>query len=175
MFRDGILEQSFEQNGAFRIHDTPADHAAAVDVEDHIEIEVAPFGRAFQFGDIPRSDLIGTLRQKFRLLINRMTQLGAAFPDLMVFVRKTIHRADGAQVVTFIQQRCVDFRRRLSALTACRCISPLRGLIGEARRVRQIEYHILLWRGQRSRRSRPRPDNRWRRAQPYPPADHAGT
>ncbi len=80
VFRDGIVEQSFEQNGALLIRDTPADHAAAVDVEDHIKIGVAPFGRIFQFGDIPGPNLIGTLRQKFRLLINRMARLGAPLP-----------------------------------------------------------------------------------------------
>jgi len=159
VFRYGIVEQSFEQNGTFRIRDTPTDHAAAVDVEDHIKIEVAPFGRAFQFRDIPGPDLIGTLRQKFRLLINRMAQLGTAFPDLMVFVKQTIHGSDGAVVVTFIQQRGVDFRRRL---------------IGEARRVQQIEYRILLRGGQRSCRSWPWPRDRWWRAQPCPPAHHAG-
>src|ERR1022692_400845 len=159
VFRYGIVEQNFEQHSAFRIHDTPADHAAAVDVKDHIKIEVAPFGRTFQFGDVPGPDLIWTFRQKFRLLINRMAQLGAAFPDLMVFVQKTIHGPDGAVVVTFIQQRGVNFRRRL---------------IGEAPRVQQIEYRLLLRGGQRSCRSRPWPRDRWRRAQPYPAAHHAG-
>jgi len=160
VFRYGIVEQNFEQHGAFRIHDTPADHTAAVDIEDHIKIEVAPFGRTFQFRDIPGPDLIWTFRQKFRLLINRMAQLGAAFPDLMVLVQKTIHRPDGAVVVTFIQQRGVNFRRRL---------------IGEARCVQQIEYRILLRGGQRPRRSRPWSRDRWRRAQTCPAARHAGT
>jgi hypothetical protein len=108
VFRDGIVERRFEQNGAFRIRATPADQAAAIDVEDHIKMEVASSGRAFQFGDIQRPELIRILRQKFRLLVNQRAQLGTAFPDLMVFVQKTIHRTDGAQIVAFIQQRGVD-------------------------------------------------------------------
>ena len=42
VFRDGIVEQRFEQRGAFRVRHAPAHHPAAEDVEDHIEIEVAP-------------------------------------------------------------------------------------------------------------------------------------
>jgi hypothetical protein len=53
VFGDGVVEQRPEQHGAFGIGDTPADGAAAEDVEDDIEIEVGPFGWPHQFGDIP--------------------------------------------------------------------------------------------------------------------------
>src|SRR5271166_237275 len=44
MFFDRIVEQRLEQGGRFRIRHTPADHAAAEDVEDHIEIKVGSYG-----------------------------------------------------------------------------------------------------------------------------------
>ena len=63
VFRDRIVEQRFEHRGAFRVRDTPAHDAAAEDVEDHIEIEVAPLRWPHQFGDVPGPDLVGLFRQ----------------------------------------------------------------------------------------------------------------
>src|SRR5271170_5131403 len=104
VFRDRIIEQWPEQRGAFSIRHAPADHAAAEDVEDHVEIEVAPLCWPHQFGDVPGPDLIGFLRQKFRLLINRMAQLLAAFADFAVLAEQAIHGADRAVIVTLIKQ-----------------------------------------------------------------------
>jgi hypothetical protein len=39
VFRDRIVEQRLKQRGGLRVRDTPADDAAAEDVEDDIEIE----------------------------------------------------------------------------------------------------------------------------------------
>jgi hypothetical protein len=60
---DGFAEQRFEQSGCFGLGDLPTDNAAAVAVEDDIEIELAPLGRSFQFSDIPGPDLIRPLGQ----------------------------------------------------------------------------------------------------------------
>ena len=59
VFGDGIVEQRAEQGGGFSVGDTPADHAAAEDVEDDIQIEIVPLGGSHQFGDIPGPDLVG--------------------------------------------------------------------------------------------------------------------
>ena len=48
-----------EQGGAFAVGDPPADDVAAEDVDDDVEIEVGPFGRAHQLGDVPGPDLVG--------------------------------------------------------------------------------------------------------------------
>ena len=53
MFGHGDLEQGFELNGTFGMLDAPADHAATEDVENDIEVEVRPFHRPHQFGDVP--------------------------------------------------------------------------------------------------------------------------
>ena len=139
VFRDGVVEQRPEQRGAFGIGHAPADHAAAEDVENDVEIEVAPLRWPHQFGDVPGPDLVGTFGQKFGLLVDGMAQLLAAFADLAVLSEDAIHGADRAVVDAFIEQGGVDFGRRL---------------IGEARRVQQIQHHLLLRIGQRPGRLR---------------------
>jgi hypothetical protein len=42
MLGDGVVEQCLEQAGAFSIGDTPADNAAAKDVDDDVKVEVYP-------------------------------------------------------------------------------------------------------------------------------------
>ena len=71
-------------SGALRIGDTPADHAAAEDVEDDVEIEVTPFGWPHQLGDVPGPDLIRTFRQQLGLPVDGMAQLLAPFADFAV-------------------------------------------------------------------------------------------
>jgi hypothetical protein len=50
---DGAFEQRFEESGALGIGDAPADDPSAKNVDDHVEIEVGPFGRSHQLADIP--------------------------------------------------------------------------------------------------------------------------
>ena len=50
MFDHGALEQGLELAGTFGVFDPPARDAAAIDVEDDIEIEVRPFHRPHQLG-----------------------------------------------------------------------------------------------------------------------------
>ena len=45
MFAHGLVDQRFEQAGGFRVGDMLADDPAAEDVEDDIEIKIAPFRR----------------------------------------------------------------------------------------------------------------------------------
>ena len=40
---DGVLKQWLEQSSTFRVRDTPANHAAAEDVDDHVKVEIGPF------------------------------------------------------------------------------------------------------------------------------------
>ena len=159
VFRDRIVEQRPEQRGAFSIRHEPADHAAAEDVEDHVEIEVRSLRRSYQLGDVPGPDLIGFLRQKFRLLINRMAHLPAAFADFAVLTEQATHGADRAVIVTLIEQGGIDLGRRL---------------VSETGRMRQIEHRALLRDAQGPGWPRTRTDDRRRRAQAGPPALHIG-
>src|ERR1700710_488821 len=112
MFLDRIVEQRPEQSGAFSIRHAPSHDASAKNVEDHIEIEVAPLRRPDQFGDVPRPNFIGTLRQKLRFLITRMAQLPATFADLAVVIEDPIHRSDRAVVNALVEQSRIDLRWR---------------------------------------------------------------
>ena len=65
----GFRDQPPGQLGGLAVGHHPADHAAAEDVQDDVEVEVRPFDRAQQLGDVPGSDLIGAGGQQFRLLV----------------------------------------------------------------------------------------------------------
>jgi hypothetical protein len=126
---DGVLQQRLEEGGTFAIGDAPADHAAAEDVEDDVEVEVAPLGWPHQLGDVPGPDLIGAFSQQFGLLVGGMPELGAALADFAVLGEDAVHGADRAVVDALVEQAGVDLGRRL---------------VGEARRVQQVEDGLLL-------------------------------
>ena len=130
---DSIVKQRLEQGGGFRVGHTPADHAAAEDVEYDVEIEVAPLRWAHQLGDVPGPDLVWTLGQQFGLLVGGMAQLLATFVDLAVLLEDAIHGADRAVVDTLVEQGCINLRR---------C------LVGETWCMQQIQYRLLLRRSQ---------------------------
>src|SRR5208283_4702924 len=121
--------------------------------------EVGPLRWPHQFGDVPGPDLIGFLRQKFRLLINRMAQLLAAFPDFAVLTEQALHGADRAVIVTLIEQGGIDLGR---------------SLVGETRRVQQIEHRLLLRDAQGPCWPRARTGDRGWRGQPGTPSMYAG-
>ena len=157
---DGIVEQRLEESGALGIGYAPADHAAAEDVENDVEIEVAPFGWPHQLGDIPGPDLVWPFCQQLGLAVGGMAELLAAFADFAVLAEDAVHGADRAMVDAFIEQGGVDLGWRL---------------ISEARRVQQIEHHLLLRSSQGPGRCRPWAADRRRLGRPDAPAMHAGT
>jgi hypothetical protein len=86
----------------------------AEDIDDHVKVEVGPFGRPHQLGDIPAPDLVGAFGEQFRLLVDRMTQLAAAFSGFGVLLEDPIHGADRAVAGALVEQAGVDFRRSQS-------------------------------------------------------------
>ena len=97
VFGDGVVEQGGEQRGAFGVGDAPADDAAAEDIEDDVEVEVGPLGRADELGDVPGPDLVGRFGQQFGLLVDGMTQLLAAGADLTVGGEDAVHGPAGCK------------------------------------------------------------------------------
>src|SRR5271166_5824479 len=77
MLGDGVVEQGFEQGGAFSVGDLPGDDPAAENINDDVEIEVAPFHRSHQFRDVPGPNLIWAFGEELGLLINGAAQLPA--------------------------------------------------------------------------------------------------
>ena len=119
-----------------RVGDTPADDSAAEDVDDDVEVEVRPFGRPHQLGDIPGPDLVGGLRQQLRLFVDRMAQLIAALADLLVCAQDAVHGADRAVVDALVEQAGIDLGGRL---------------VGEARCAQKVEHRLAFHGGQRAR------------------------
>ena len=129
VFRNGIIKQRTEQRGAVCISHAPTHHAATEDVQNDVQIEVAPLHWSHKFRDVPGPDLIGQFGDKFGLPVGGMAELLAAFADFAVLSKNAIHGADRAVVDAFIEQAGVDFGRRL---------------VCEARRMQQLQYHLLL-------------------------------
>jgi hypothetical protein len=121
--------------------DQPADDIAAVDVEDHVEMEAGPLGRAFQFGDIPGPHFVGPDRQEFGFGVERMDALTAALAGLAAGSQQPIPGADRAVIAALIEQRGIDRGRRH---------------IGETLAVENAQQQILLGNRERQRRSCPR-------------------
>src|ERR1700735_2735737 len=60
--------------------DQPPDNVAAVDVEDHVQMEAGPFRWTFQLRYVPAPYLIGSDRQQFRLRVGWIKALIAPLP-----------------------------------------------------------------------------------------------
>ena len=91
MLDDGVVEQWIEQRGAFSIGDAPGDDPAAENIDDDIEIEVAPFRGPHQLRYVPGPNLIWAFGEKFRLLIDGAPQLPAPFADFVMLGENAIH------------------------------------------------------------------------------------
>jgi hypothetical protein len=99
-----VSASSFCQGGGFGLGDQPADHVAAVDVDDHIQVEVGPFRRPVQLGDVPRPALIRFRRDQFGLHPRRVHRLAATLLDLVVRAQNPIHGGDRGQVGAVVEQ-----------------------------------------------------------------------
>ena len=91
----------------------PADHKAAEDVEDDVEIQIDPLGDEQQAGDIPRPDAIGSLCAQLWLDIDRPAGLSTPLTHKTVLSGEAaIHGAPVAQIRAFRQQAAIDLTRR---------------------------------------------------------------
>ena len=108
LFLDRRFNELLGQAGAFAVRQHPADNAAAVDVEDHVQVVVSPFFRTLELGDVPRPDFVRGGRKQFRLLVVGMLQLVSSFACALILFEDAVHRPHAAQVVAFIKQLCVN-------------------------------------------------------------------
>src|SRR5450756_695380 len=109
MLHDGVVEQGFEQRGAFSIGDAPGDDPAAENIDDDIEMEVAPFRRPHQLRYVPGPNLIWAFGEKLGLLVDGASQLSAPFADFVMLGENAIHGADRTQIDALVEQAGVDF------------------------------------------------------------------
>ena len=103
LFEARLLDEPFGQGGLFPMSDHPADDVPTEDVHDHVEVKVGPLDRAFQFGDIPGPDLIGTSSEQFWLLVLRVRQLISPFSAALVLFEKSIHRPHATEITALIK------------------------------------------------------------------------
>src|SRR5665811_437188 len=71
-------------------------------------MEVAPLYRSFELGYVPAPKLVWTGGEQLWLGIFDMGGLVASLPNLLIFLKDSIHRADRAQIDTFIEERGID-------------------------------------------------------------------
>src|SRR5271166_4141047 len=147
MLDDGVVEQGFEQRGAFSVGDAPGDDPAAENIDDDIEIEVAPFRGAHQLRYVPGPNLIWAFGEKFRLLIDGAPQLSTPFADFVMLGENAIHGADRAQIDALVEQAGVDFGW---------------SQINKPRLPQQVEDGLALLSGKRPPWRWPRARSRWR-------------
>src|ERR1019366_4510286 len=87
----------------------PGDDPAAENIDDAVEIEVAPFRRPDQFCDVPGPNLIWAFGKEFGLLIDGVTQLPAPFAHFVMLGQNAIHGSNRAEIDALVEQAGVDF------------------------------------------------------------------
>src|SRR5215216_2013085 len=91
----------------------PAHDIAAKDIQDDVEVEVGPFFRPFELGDIPRPDLVRRWGEQLRLGIDGVATRVAPLAYLLSLGQDTVHRAHRAPVLAFVKRGGVDRGWRL--------------------------------------------------------------
>ncbi len=135
-----------------RVMTHPANHLAAEDIEDHVQIVVRPLLRAEQLGDVPAPDFVWARGQQLRRGVVRTTNLIAPFLNFVRGVQEAIHSAGRTEIGALIEQGRMDLRRRL---------------VDQAR-VQQIQDPLTLERIERPRRRRARARDHGRSTRPIP-------
>lgn len=94
-------------------------------------METGPFGRAFEFRDIPAPDLVGRGGQEFRLGVDRVHPLAPALCRLAVRLQGAVQGAHRADVAPLVQQGGIDkIRRAVGEAFAVEHLQQLLPLIG---------------------------------------------
>ncbi len=86
-----FADEPFGEGGSFGMSDHPADDVSAEDIEDDVRVEVGPFGRAAELGDIPGPDFVGSGSDELGLRVARVSELVAALANLLVVVQDSVH------------------------------------------------------------------------------------
>ena len=146
----GVGDQLLGQLGGLAQRDHPAHDVAAEDVQDHVEVEVAPLHRSAQLGDVPAPDLTGAGGQQLGLGVAGVGQMVTAFADRAVGRQQPVHGAHRTKVAVLVEQRGVD---------ASRCH------VGEPVSVEYLQDRRALLGGQGQGRPGPRPARQVRTAE----------
>ena len=88
---EDFAEQMPGQTGILLPRDHPADHKAAEQVQDDVEVQVQAAGQGRQLGDIPGHDLFGYGSLQLRLDMVLRRALGAPFTRLPAEAQPPVH------------------------------------------------------------------------------------
>jgi hypothetical protein len=111
LFLAGVLDEALGEFRTLAWGHHPADDITAEDIQDDVEVEVRPFGRSEQLGDVPTPKLVGGSGQQFRFLVRRMGELITALPGFTLRLQEAVPGTDGAGIDALIQQSGIDRRR----------------------------------------------------------------
>ncbi len=113
LLQAGVGDELLGQGRRLRRGKHPANHIAAEDIQDDVEVEVRPRHGTPEFRDVPRPHLIRGSREEFRLLIDGVMELVPALGDLRLGLKDAVEGSDGTVVPAFIEEGGVDRGRSL--------------------------------------------------------------
>jgi hypothetical protein len=96
-----------------QFHNHPPGNVSSIEVDEHIELIIDPFGRAHELGDIPAPQLTWRSRHQLRLLIAWVSPLVPALTNLPVSAHNAVHGPQQAEIFLFIKQGRIDGTWRL--------------------------------------------------------------
>ncbi len=85
--------------------DHPADHVAAEDVEDHVEVKAHPLGRPLELGDIPGPQLARAAGEQLGLGVGGVGELIAPPAGLARGAQQPVEGGHRGEVATRIEQQ----------------------------------------------------------------------
>jgi hypothetical protein len=96
------------------MRDHPSDDVPAENIEDDIKVKVGPLDRSLELGDIPGPHLVGGCGQEFGFLIMIPVVPPSSLFDIAVNgFEDSVHGPDRTMITPLIQERGIDFMRRL--------------------------------------------------------------
>jgi hypothetical protein len=110
----GLLNESFGQGILFPMSDHPSNDISAEYVHDDIKIKVGPFHWAFELGDIPGPNLIGSGGKQFGFFVMAPLMSPSSLFDITVLRGEDpVHGPDGTMILPLIQKCGINLVGRL--------------------------------------------------------------
>src|SRR4030095_5593887 len=93
------------------VGDHPPDRVTTEDVQDRVQVEVGPLGRAEQLGDVPGPHAVGCVGDQLGLDRGRVGGRPEPLAPLPLGVQQPVHRGDRGEVAALVEQGGVDLGR----------------------------------------------------------------